>query len=91
MSIASYHVVMVVVQQDSFMHVKIPSILHFIARIYVMNTIMPIMNFIIHMHCICATFWTLAHLILAALTPDFTCTLVTVRIILRMIFRFASS
>ena len=55
-------IIMVVVWQDSFKHVKLPSILHFIARTYVMNTIMPIMNFINDMHCICATFLTFASL-----------------------------
>ena len=34
---------------------------------YVMNTIMPIMNFINNLQCICATFWTFASL-------DFGCT-----------------
>ena len=51
--------VVVDVWQDLFMH--------YYAMTYVMNTIMPILNFINDMHCICATFWTFASL-------DFDCT-----------------
>ena len=43
------------------------------------------------MHVYVPHFGRLPLLILAALTPNFACTLVTMRIILRMIFPFASS
>ena len=56
-----------------------------------MITIMPIVNFISIVCVRYFTFLTFASLDLVALTANCACTLVTMRIILRMIFSFASS